>query len=97
MRVEAVALTVLRDDDGGRVGVDGVRKPETSRDARRDRNRPVDPGRDEAFDPLCASHVLHTLLVLDGDDGVALRVPHADRARVSVADDDAQTAPPRSA
>ena len=65
---EALALAELRGREHRGRRVDRVRQHEPFRDPRRDRDRPVDSGRNEAVDPLGGGEPVELRLVLDRDD-----------------------------
>jgi hypothetical protein len=72
-----------------------VREREALRDARRDRDGPVDSGRDDPVDPFRAREPLDPGLVLGGHDRPPVRVPEPRRRRVAVDRDHEQVALPR--
>ena len=95
--VEQLALAMLQDGMSGDVGIERVRKAGVRGDASGDRDRPVDPGRDDPVHLLCAGELADGGLVLDGDHGAAVGVLEADRGGVAVAGDDVEPPIPRCA
>jgi hypothetical protein len=72
-------------------------KPEARSDARGDRDRPVDPGRDDAVHLLGGSEHPDGGLVLGGYDCAAIGEFKSDRGGVPVASDDEEVALVRGA
>ena len=68
----------------------GCGKPHLLGHARRDPDRPVDAGRDHAFDRLGGREALDALLVLGGDDRPPIRELEPRRRRVAVERDHEQ-------
>jgi hypothetical protein len=67
------------------------------RDPGRDRHGPVDSGRDDPVDLLCAGELAYRGLVLDGYHRPPVDVLEADRRRVAVTRDDVEAALARRA
>ena len=65
-----------------------MRHPAAVRDARGNRDRPVDPGRDQPVDALGLRQPVDALLVLRGDERPPVGEGEPDRARVPVGGDD---------
>ena len=72
--------------------VDRVRQAHPRGDAGRDRDRPVDPRRDDAVHLLRLREPLDAELVLGRDDRPPVGEPEAGRRRVAVDRDDEQPA-----
>ena len=81
---EALALLDLRDRELRDLRRERVREREPLRDAGRDGDRPVDPGRDHAVDPLGLREPLDPRLVLGRDDRAAIREREAGRGGIAV-------------
>ena len=69
-----------------------MRQAEALRDARRDRDRPVDPGGEDSVDVLRAGESIEALLVLGRDEGPPVGELEAGRRRVAVARDHEEAA-----
>ena len=89
---EALPLTELRGRQHGRLRREGMRQPEAAGDSSCNRDRPVDPGRDQPVDALGAGEALDAGLVLGGDDGAPVGVAEARRGGVAVDGDHVQLA-----
>ena len=89
---EALALTHLRRGQHRRLGRERMGQPAPGSDARRDSHGPVDPGRDQAVDPLRFDEPVDSLLVLGGDDRAAVGVAEAGRVGIAVDGDHVQVA-----
>ena len=89
---EPLALPRLRGREHRRGAVDRMRQPEPLGDARRDPDRPVGAGRDDAVDGPGAGEALDALLVLGRDHGAFVRQREADGERVAVDGDHRQVA-----
>ena len=70
---------------------------EAGRDPGGNRDRPVDPGRDNAFDSLGLGELADRGLVLGRDDRAPVCVFEAGRLRIAIAGDDEQAAVARGA
>jgi hypothetical protein len=89
---EAFALAELRGREHRGRGVDRVRQHEPFRDPRRDRDRPVDSGRNEAVDPLGGGEPVELRLVLDRDDCAAVCAGEPGRRGIAVGGDHVEAA-----
>ena len=89
--VEQLALAMLQDGmSARRPGSSGCGSPACAAMPGGDRDRPVDPGRDDPVHLLGAGELADGRLVLDGDDRAAVGVLEADRGGVAVAGDDVE-------
>jgi hypothetical protein len=86
-RREPFALLQLRGREHGRRGIDRVRQHEPLRDPGADRDRPVDPRRDQAVNPLGGRQPVDLRLVLDRDDRPPVGEGEARRGRIPVGRD----------
>ena len=72
----------------------GARSPRRCGEPRRDRHRPVDPGRDDPVEQLGAREPVEAFLVLGGHDRAPVRVLEARGGGIAVAGDHEQAALP---
>jgi hypothetical protein len=87
---EALALAELRGGEHGGGRVDRVRERLALGDPGGDRDRPVDPGRDQPVDPLGRGEAVDLRLVLDRDDRAAVGEAEPGGGGIAVDGDDEQ-------
>ena len=92
---EPFALAELRRRERSSLGRNRMREAEPLRDTSADRDRPVDPGRDQPVDAFGRSEPLDRRLVLGGDDRAAVGVAETGRGGIAVDSDHVQLARPR--
>ncbi len=92
---EALALLQLRDGELGALHAERMGQTELGRDARGDRNRPVDPGCDHAVDLLGRGESLERRLVLGRDQCTPVGEREAGRSGIAVGGDHVELPPAR--
>ena len=92
---EALALLQLRDGELGALHRERMGKTELGGDPRRDRHRPVDPGRNHSVHLLGRGQPLERRLVLRRDQRAPIGERKAGRRRIAIGGDHVQPAPAR--